>query len=331
MEGTRTIANWEDEVGVADAGYVRCGYLLTVPERLEAACRDNVARAAGARPADALPRRRARSARSSRSCRSTESRARRTSPRAGSPTRRRCAWAGSPPPPSRGLAHRLGCTVSRAAGRGRAGHRRRDRPRFTAAGRSCSRLGAWANDLLRAARRRAADRAAPAPGARRPPRARRAAALGGLLGRRLERGRAPRPRPPLLRGRLRGARIRSTRADDCDHAASPGYADVVRAARSASATRAWPTSRSNAPSPAPTTSRPTGTRSSARAPGSRASTWPSAGAGTASSSRPPSARWLRPRSPDRQPPIDVRPCAPSASPRAACCAWPMGQARGRSL
>src|SRR3954467_2130634 len=42
MEGSRTIMNWADEIGVADAGYVRCGYLLTVPERLVDACRGNV-------------------------------------------------------------------------------------------------------------------------------------------------------------------------------------------------------------------------------------------------------------------------------------------------
>jgi glycine/D-amino acid oxidase-like deaminating enzyme len=44
MRGTQTIIDWADEVGVADAGYVRTGYLLTVPERLVEACRDNVAR-----------------------------------------------------------------------------------------------------------------------------------------------------------------------------------------------------------------------------------------------------------------------------------------------
>jgi glycine/D-amino acid oxidase-like deaminating enzyme len=43
MAGSRTIMAWSDEVGVADAGYVRCGYLLTVPERLVDACRGNVA------------------------------------------------------------------------------------------------------------------------------------------------------------------------------------------------------------------------------------------------------------------------------------------------
>ena len=47
MAGTRTIRDWADEVGVADAGYVRCGYLLTVPERLVDACRGNVEMLAG--------------------------------------------------------------------------------------------------------------------------------------------------------------------------------------------------------------------------------------------------------------------------------------------
>jgi sarcosine oxidase, subunit beta len=43
IEGSRTIRDWADEVGVADAGFARCGYLLTVPERLVDACRGNVA------------------------------------------------------------------------------------------------------------------------------------------------------------------------------------------------------------------------------------------------------------------------------------------------
>jgi glycine/D-amino acid oxidase-like deaminating enzyme len=44
MRGTRTIQNWREEIGVCDAAFVRTGYLVTVPERLAAACRDNVAR-----------------------------------------------------------------------------------------------------------------------------------------------------------------------------------------------------------------------------------------------------------------------------------------------
>lgn len=43
MAGSRTIMAWHDEVGVADAGYVRCGYLLTVPQKLADACWGNVA------------------------------------------------------------------------------------------------------------------------------------------------------------------------------------------------------------------------------------------------------------------------------------------------
>ncbi len=43
IEGSRTIRDWADEVGVADAGFARCGYLLTVPERLVDACRGNIA------------------------------------------------------------------------------------------------------------------------------------------------------------------------------------------------------------------------------------------------------------------------------------------------
>ncbi len=43
MAGSQTIMHWHDEVGVADAGYVRCGYLLTVPPELADACRGNVA------------------------------------------------------------------------------------------------------------------------------------------------------------------------------------------------------------------------------------------------------------------------------------------------
>jgi glycine/D-amino acid oxidase-like deaminating enzyme len=43
MAGSRTIMHWHDEVGVADAGYVRCGYLLTVPQELADACRRNLA------------------------------------------------------------------------------------------------------------------------------------------------------------------------------------------------------------------------------------------------------------------------------------------------
>ncbi len=43
MAGSATIMRFADEVGGTDAGFVRTGYLLTVPERLVDACRGNVA------------------------------------------------------------------------------------------------------------------------------------------------------------------------------------------------------------------------------------------------------------------------------------------------
>src|SRR3954452_22558512 len=47
MEGSRTIMDWAAELGFADAAYVRCGYLLAVPERLVDACRANIAMLTG--------------------------------------------------------------------------------------------------------------------------------------------------------------------------------------------------------------------------------------------------------------------------------------------
>jgi glycine/D-amino acid oxidase-like deaminating enzyme len=46
MRGSDTIMRWGDEVGIGDSGYVETGYLLSVPEALADACRDNVARLA---------------------------------------------------------------------------------------------------------------------------------------------------------------------------------------------------------------------------------------------------------------------------------------------
>ena len=228
MAGTRTIANWEDEVGVADAGYVRCGYLLTVPERLEAACRDNVARlqelGLQTRFLGAGRDRRGRAG----ALDSTASPARRTSPRAASPTPRRCAWAGSPPPPraasTTGSAARCaGCGSRAAASTGIETDRG-----FTAAGTVVLATGAWTNDLLRplgAEQPIELRRLQVVVGRREPG---RAAALGGVLRRRLERRRAPRPRPPLLRGRLRRRGSCSTAPTTATTPPRPGYADVVR-------------------------------------------------------------------------------------------------------
>lgn len=46
MRGSETIMRWADEIGIGDSGYVETGYLVTVPDALAAACRDNVRRLA---------------------------------------------------------------------------------------------------------------------------------------------------------------------------------------------------------------------------------------------------------------------------------------------
>ena len=123
--------------------------------------------------------------------------------RRASPTRRRCASAGSLPLRRRGLRHHLGRNGGGHPGRGRPRRRRRDGGRLRPgrpgrAGRRC--LG---ERPPAPARRRAADRAAPAAGAGRPDGSRRPASLRGLLGRGVERRRPARPGPAVLRRRLR--------------------------------------------------------------------------------------------------------------------------------
>ena len=44
MRGSETIMRWDEEIGVGDSGYVETGYLVSVPEALADACRDNVER-----------------------------------------------------------------------------------------------------------------------------------------------------------------------------------------------------------------------------------------------------------------------------------------------
>jgi sarcosine oxidase, subunit beta len=38
QSGSRTIANWDDEVGVGRSGWIRTGYLMTVPPAEAAVC-----------------------------------------------------------------------------------------------------------------------------------------------------------------------------------------------------------------------------------------------------------------------------------------------------
>jgi len=44
MRGSETIMRWSEEIGIGDSGYVETGYLVSVPEALADACRDNVER-----------------------------------------------------------------------------------------------------------------------------------------------------------------------------------------------------------------------------------------------------------------------------------------------
>ena len=268
MAGTRTIADWEDEVGVADAGYVRCGYLLTVPERLEPACRDNVARLqelgletrflAPGEIAAVEPELSTR----------TASPGAAYEPEGGFADAQKMCLGWFAAAAARGLDHRLGCTVRavRVQG-GRVTGVETDRG-FTAAGTVVLATGAWTNDLLRPL------------GAEQPIELRR---LQVIVGRRApgeplpsavcsdavsnlvvrpDRGRRFCAVAYAGRGRARARRRLRPR-----HLARLPRRRPPLARRALSAAGA--SSRSSAASRAPTTSRPTGTRSSARA---RAST-----------------------------------------------------------
>ncbi len=226
MAGTHTIANWEDEVGVADAGYVRCGYLLTVPERLEAACRDNVIRLqdlgldtrflAPAEIAAVDPEL------------STEGVAGAAyEPDGGFADAQKMCLGWFAAAASRGLDHRLGCGVRAIQVQaGRVAGVETDRG-FTAAGTVVIATGAWTNDLLRPI------------GAEQPIELRR---LQVIVARRHPG--APLPSAVcsdavsnLVVRPDRGRRFcavayagedRLDRADDCDHDISPGYPEAVR-------------------------------------------------------------------------------------------------------
>jgi sarcosine oxidase subunit beta len=228
MAGARTIRDWEDEVGVADAGYVRCGYLLTVPEALEQACRDNVARLrelgldtrflapgeiAAVEPELSL----AGIAGAAHE------------PEGGFADAQKMCLGWFAAAAARGLDHRLGCTVRAVRVRaGRVTGLETDRG-FTAAGAVVLATGAWTNDLLRPL------------GAEQPIELRRLQVIVGRRG----------PGEPLPSAVCsdavsnlvvrpdRGRRFcavayagedRLERADDCDHGISPGYPDAVRRA-----------------------------------------------------------------------------------------------------
>jgi sarcosine oxidase subunit beta len=226
MAGTRTIANWEDEVGVADAGFVRCGYLLPVPERLEAACRDNVARLQGlGLETSFLAADEIGAVEPELSLDGVAGAA--YEPGGGFADAQKMCLGWFAAAAARGLDHRLGCTVRavRVQG-GRVAGLETDAG-FLAAGTVVLATGAWTNDLLRPI------------GAEVPIELRR---LQVLIARR-----APgEPLPSAVCSDAvanvvvrpdRGRRFCAVayagedaldRADDCDHGLSPGYVETVR-------------------------------------------------------------------------------------------------------
>ena len=226
MAGARTIRDWEDEVGVADAGYVRCGYLLTVPERLEQACRDNVARLQelGLDTRFLAPGEIA-AVEPELSLAGIAGAA--YEPEGGFADAQKMCLGWFAAAAARGLDHRLGCTVRAVRVQaGRVTGLETDRG-FTAAGTVVLATGAWTNDLLRPL------------GAEQPIELRR---LQVIVGRRD-------PGEPLPSAVCsdavsnlvvrpdRGRRFCAVayagedtleRADDCDHGISPTYPDAVR-------------------------------------------------------------------------------------------------------
>jgi glycine/D-amino acid oxidase-like deaminating enzyme len=225
MAGTDTIAGWADEVGVADAGFVRCGYLLPVPERLEAACRDNVARlrAIGLRTSflepDEIGAVEPELALDGVAGAAYE-------PGGGFADAQKMCLGWFAAAASRGLDHRLGCTVrSLRVEAGRVTGVETDRG-FLATGTVVLATGAWTNDLLRPI------------GAAQPIELRRLQVAICRRG----------PGEPLPSAVCsdavanvvvrpdRGRRFCAVayagedeldRADDCDHGLSPGYAETV--------------------------------------------------------------------------------------------------------
>jgi sarcosine oxidase, subunit beta len=226
MAGSQTIADWENEVGVADAGYVRCGYLLTVPDRLETACRENVARLQRiGLDTHFLEPDEIGEVEPQLSLDGVAGAA--YEPDGGFADAQKMCLGWFAAACSRGLGHRLGCRVRalRVEG-GRVTGVETDAG-FTAAGMVVLATGAWTNDLLRPVgaeqpielRRLQVLVASREPGQSLPSAVCSDAVSNVVV--RPDRGRrfcavAYAGEDPLAR------------ADDCDHAASPGYAETVR-------------------------------------------------------------------------------------------------------
>jgi glycine/D-amino acid oxidase-like deaminating enzyme len=226
MAGAQTIADWENEVGVADAGYVRCGYLLTVPERLAAACRDNVARLQRiGLDTHFLAPDEIGQVEPELSIEGVAGAA--YEPDGGFADAQKMCLGWFAAACSRGLRHRLGCGVR--ALRVEAGRVTgvETAAGFTAAGTVVVATGAWTNDLLRPV------------GAEQPIELRRLQVLVGCRepGQALPSAVCSDAVSNVVVRPDRGRRFCAVayageeplaRADDCDHAASAGYADTVR-------------------------------------------------------------------------------------------------------
>ena len=309
IAGSRTIMRWSDEVGVADAGYVRCGYLLTVPERLVEACRGNVELLQGLgldtrflEPGEIA------AAEPELSLEGVAGAA--YEPDGGFADAQKMCLGWYAAASAHGLDGRLGTDVTAIRVEAAACRGSRPRDGFLAADRVVLATGAWGNDLLRPL------------GAEQPIALRRlqVAVLRQPIGAPLPTAVCSDAVTNVVVRPDRGQQFYAVayfgdepleRADDCDHGISDGYEDVVRRAVS----RALPAARRlrarSAASRGRTTPRPTGTRSSARARASRASTWRSRWCGHGFKLSPAVGEVVAAEVAGRTPPIDVTDLRPT--------------------
>jgi sarcosine oxidase, subunit beta len=226
MSGSQTIADWENEVGVADAGYVRCGYLLTVPGRLETACRENVARLQRiGLDTHFLEPDEIGEVEPELSLDGVAGAA--YEPDGGFADAQKMCLGWFAAACSRGLRHRLGCRVRALRVEGGRVTGVESDAGFTAAGTVVLATGAWTNDLLRPV------------GAEQPIELRRLQVLVACRepGQTLPSAVCSDAVSNVVVRPDRGRRFCAVayagddplaRADDCDHAASPAYAETVR-------------------------------------------------------------------------------------------------------
>src|SRR4051794_16378472 len=226
MAGSRTIMDWTDEVGVADAGYVRCGYLLTVPERLVEACRGNVALLQGlGLDTRFLEPHEIRAVEPELSLDGVAGAA--YEPDGGFADAQKMCLAWYAAASARGLDGRLGCGVTAIVVEGGRVRGVATDEGFVPAGQVVLATGAWANDLLTPLgvgqpielRRLQVAVLRQRPGGSLPSAVCSDAVSNVVV--RPDRGRqfcavAYAGEHPL------------ERADDCDHGISPGYRDTVR-------------------------------------------------------------------------------------------------------